>query len=158
MAHPLEVSYHWRPPVLFASVGVVICVGVLIRGQVRGWVSAVVVIVVLWAVFVGLAFLRTRAHLMVDGSRLTVRRCRRFDVVEGADLASVTQFQTPSGPSYRLTVRRPDGVRRVVAPVALLRRGHATLFEWILAYAPDVDLDKGSRKTLEQLRERGLVG
>ncbi|HEY5821220.1 MAG TPA: hypothetical protein VIT20_04555 [Propionibacteriaceae bacterium] len=157
MAHPLEVSYNWRTPVLFASIGVSICVGVLIRGQVRGWVSAVVVIFALWVAFVGLAYLRTRAYLMVDGPRLTVRRFRRFHTVEGAELVAVRQFLTPSGPSYALSVRGAGGPQRVVAPVALLRRGHATLFEWILAYAPDADLDKGSRKTLDQLRERGLV-
>ena len=40
MAHPLELSYNWRTPAFFASVAAAICVGVLARAQVAGWVSA----------------------------------------------------------------------------------------------------------------------
>lgn len=158
MAHPLEVSYNWRTPVLFASLGAVVCVGVLARGQVRGWGSVVAIIVVLWAGFVGLAYLRTRAYLMVDADTLTVRRYRTLHTVTGPEVVRMTQFHTPNGPSYRLTVRSSDGhPQRLVAPVALLRRGHATLFGWILAHAPQAELDSGSRRTLSQLQDRGLL-
>lgn len=158
MAHPLEGSYQWRTPVLFASLGAVVCLGLLARSRVPGWVEVAGVLVSLWAILIGLAFVRTRASLMVDGDRLTVRRFRTFHTIAGADVTRVAQFATPTGPSYRLTVRRADGrSRRLVAPVSLLRRGHPTLFAWILAYAPQAELDARSHKTLSRLQERGLV-
>jgi hypothetical protein len=158
MAHPLELSYNWRTPVFFASVAAAICVGVLARRQLAGWVSALVVIVALWALIVGVIYLRTRAYLMIDGSRLTVRRFRKFHTIEAADLIAVTEFVTPNGPSYRLTVRAPDGgTRRIVAPVALLRGGHSALFTWILTKAPQAGLDKRSLKTVAKLKTRGSI-
>jgi hypothetical protein len=158
MAHPLELSYNWRTPAFFASVAAAICVGVLARGQVTGWVSALVVVMALWALIIAVIYLRTRAYLLIDGSRLTVRRFRTFHTIEAADLTAVTEFVTPNGPSYRLTVRGPDaGTRRIVAPVALLRSGHSALFTWILARAPQARLDKRSLKTLAKLKTRGLV-
>jgi len=158
MAHPLELSYNWRTPAFFASVAAAICVGVLARARATGWLSALVVVVALWALIVGLIYLRTRAYLLVDGSRLTVRRFREFHTVEAADLVAVAEFITPHGPCYRLTVRDPDGrTTRVVAPVALLRGGHSTLFTWILGRAPQAQLDKGSRRTADQLKTRGLI-
>jgi len=42
-------------------------------------------------------------------------------------------------------------------PTALLKTGHSTFFGWLLSQAPQAELDKGSRKTLEQLRIRGLL-
>jgi hypothetical protein len=158
MAHPLELSYNWRTPAFIASVAAAICVSALARGQRTGWVSALVVVLALWALIVGLIYLRTRAYLLIDGSRLTARRFRRFHTIEAADLMAVAEFVTPNGPSYRLTVRAPDGeTRRIVAPVALLRGGHAALFTWILAQAPHATLDKGSLKTLARLKTRGLI-
>jgi len=158
MPHPLELSYNWRTPATFASIAAVICVGALARSQATGWLPALVVVVALWALIVGLIYLRTRAYLLVDGSRLTVRRFRKFHSIEAADLVAVTEFVTPNGPSYRLTAQGPDGqTRRVVAPVALLRGGHAALFTWILGRAPQAQLDKRSRKTAELLKTRGLI-
>jgi hypothetical protein len=158
VAHPLELSYNWRTPALFASIAAVICIGALARGRLTGWVSALLVVVALWALIVGLIYLRTRAYLLIDGSRLTVRRFRKFHTVEAADLIAVAEFVTPNGPSYRLTARAPDGnTTRIVAPVALLRGGHAALFTWILARAPQASLDKGSLKTLAKLKARGLI-
>jgi hypothetical protein len=158
MPHPLELSYNWRTPVMFVSIGAVICVGVLIRGQVSGWVPALVVVVALWALVVGLIYLRTRAFLLIDGSRLMVRHFRTFHTIEAANLVAVNEFLTPSGPSYRLTVRGPDGTTsRVVAPVALLHGGHSALFTWILTRAPRATLDKGSEETVARLKTRGLI-
>jgi hypothetical protein len=158
MAHPLELSYNWRTPAFIASVAAAICVSALARGQRTGWVSALVVVLALWALIVGLIYLRTRAYLLIDGSRLTVRRFRRFHTIEAADLMAVAEFVTPNGPSYRLTVRAPEGeTRRIVAPVALLRGGHAALFTWILARAPQATLDKSSLKTVARLKTRGLI-
>jgi hypothetical protein len=158
MPHPLEQSYNWRTPALFASVAASICLGVLVRGQVSGWLPALVVVVVLWALVVSVIYLRTRAFLLIDGSRLMVRHVRKFHTIEAADLVAVQEFLTPNGPSYKLTVRDPDGsTSRVVAPVALLRGGHSALFSWILTRAPQATLDKGSRKTAAQLKTRGLI-
>jgi hypothetical protein len=158
MAHPLELSYNWRTPAFIASVAAAICVSALARAQRTGWVSALVVVLALWALIVGLIYLRTRAYLLIDGSQLTVRRFRRFHTIEAADLMAVAEFVTPNGPSYRLTVRAPDGeTRRIVAPVALLRGGYAALFTWIQAQAPQATLDKGSLKTLARLQTGGLI-
>jgi hypothetical protein len=156
--HPLEQSYNWQTPALFASIAAAICVAVLVRGRVSGWLPALIVVVALWALIVGLIYLRTRAFLLIDGSRLVVRRFRTFHTVEAADLVAVNEFLTPNGPNYKLTVRGPDGgTTRVVAPVALLRGGHSALFTWILTRAPQATLDKSSQKTVARLKTRGLI-
>ena len=89
MAHPLELSYNWRTPAFFASAAAAICIGVLARARATGWLSALVVVVALWALIVGLIYLRTRAYLLVDGSRLTVRRFQRLHTIEAAHLVGV---------------------------------------------------------------------
>ena len=158
MAHPLELSYNWRTPAFFATIGAFICAGAVIRGRVEGWAAAAALVVLLWAVFLGVLYLRTRAYLLVDGDRLTVRRYRGFTTIHGKDVLAVTEYLTPNGPSYRLTVRAADGgTRRVVAPVALLRDGRATLFGWILAAAPHAELDSSSRRTVEALQSKGML-
>jgi hypothetical protein len=158
VAHPLALSYNWRTPALFATIGAFICAGAVIRGRVGGWVPAAVLVVVLWAVFIGVLYLRTRAYLLVDGDRLTVRRYRAFSTVRGEDVVAMTEHLTPHGPSYRLTVRDPDGrIRHLTAPTALLRDGRATLFAWILAEAPQAELDASSRRTVDALQSKGLL-
>ena len=51
MAQPLELSYNWRAPLVFATVGLVACIGILVRGQAVGWLSAAVVLVLCWAAY-----------------------------------------------------------------------------------------------------------
>jgi hypothetical protein len=157
MAHPLELAYNWRTPAFLSTVGGFICLSVLVGRRVPGWLAATVVVVLLWAIFVGVLYLRTRAYLLADGDRLTVRRYGRFHTVAADQLLRVKEFLTPHGPSYRLTVRTDDGTRRITAPVALLRGGHSTLFAWILAEAPQAELDKGSRRTVQRLQSKGLL-
>lgn len=158
MAHPLELSYNWRTPAVFATIGAFICLGVLIRGRANGWLAAAAVVLLLWAALIGVLFLRTRAYLMVDADRLTVRHYSQFHTITADQLVKVTQVMTPHGPSYRLTVRQADGTtRRVTAPAALLKGGHSTLFAWILAEAPQAELDIGSRRTVERLQSKGLL-
>lgn len=158
MAHPLELSYRWQTPVLFASVGAAVCVGAAARSDVADRAAVAGSVLVLWLLFLTLVWLRTRAYLMVDGDRLTVRRWRRRHVVSADRLVAVRQFPTPHGPSYKLIVRADDGRTHTrVAPVALLRSGHPTLFQWILTRAPEAELDRGCRRTLDQLRMKGLV-
>jgi hypothetical protein len=109
-------------------------------------------------VFLVIVWTRTRAHLSVDGPLLTVRRVSQLHTVRGDQVVRVRQFLTPHGPSYVLHVRDEHGrERRQVVPVALLRSGHSTLFTWLLAHAPQAELDRGSSRTLEQLRVAGLV-
>ena len=158
MSSPLELSYNWRTPAFFATVGAFICLSVLIRGRVSGWLAAAVLVVLLWVIFVGVVYLRTRAYLLVEGDRLTVRQYGRFHTITADQLVAVRQYLTPHGPSYRLTVRDEDGsTRRVTAPVALLRGGYSTLFAWILAEAPHAELDKGSKRTVDRLQSKGLL-
>jgi len=158
MAHPLELSYRWQAPAILASVGAVIILGALSRSDAPGRGPVVAVVLALWVLFMVLVWLRTRASLAVDGDQLAVRTALRTHVVEASRLVEVRQFLTPHGPSYKLRVRGEDGrLRTHVAPVALLRSGHSTLFEWILARAPEAELDRGSRRTLDQLRVKGLV-
>jgi hypothetical protein len=158
MAHPLPLSYHWQVPVLFSSVGLFVCGGVLIRGRPDGWLPVVLILVALWASFVLLVWLRTRAYLMVDGAVLHTRHRLTLSEVRGLEVEAVRQFLTPNGPSYKLRLRRDAaGGRWVTVPTALLSGGHSTLFTWLLTRAPDAELDPASRKTLEQLRVRGLV-
>ena len=137
----LGQSYNWRTPATFASIAVVICVGELARGRVNGWLPALVLVIVLWALVVSIIYLRTRAYLMVDGSRLTVRRFWKLTTIEAADLVAVKEFLTRNGPSYRLSVRGPDGHTRALLPTQ----------------APQADLDKGSQKTVALPKTRGLL-
>jgi Ca2+/Na+ antiporter len=158
MAAPLELSYNWRTPAFFATVGAFICLSVLLRGRVSGWLAAAVLVVLLWVVFLGVLYLRTRAYLLVEGDQLTVRQYGRFHTITADQLAGVRQYLTPHGPFYRLTVRGQDGsTRRVNAPVALLKGGHPTLFAWILAEAPHAELDNSSQRTVERLQSKGLL-
>jgi len=158
MAHPLDLSYNWQAPALVASVAAVGCVGFVLRGAAPGRLSVAALVVGLWLVFLAVVWARTRAYLMVDGSRLVVRRFRTLHTIEGTQVVRVEQFLTAHGPCYRLRIREADGrERRCTAPVALLRAGHSTLFTWILASAPQAELDRGSTRTLDQLRVRGLV-
>lgn len=159
MGQPLTLSYAWQPPVLITTVGAALCIAAVVRSHESGEVAVVVLVVVAWVVVVVLVWAQTRAYLSVDGSRLTVRRFRRRHTVEAEQLVRVRQFLTRRGPSYRLVVRDTAGRERsYVAPVALLKSGHSTLFGWILARAPQAELDRGSARTLDQLRVRGLLG
>ena len=157
-AKVLESAYDWRPPVAVSSGLLVVCVGLVAASQAVGWLSAAILLVLGWAAYLGVVWLRTQAYLMVDGDTLTVRTFRDRHAIVGADLVKVVQVLTPSGPSYRLSVRTADGsLRRYRVPTALLRGGHSTLFRWILTWAPQAELDKGSRRTLQTLRDRGTL-
>jgi hypothetical protein len=158
MAHPLELSYNWRTPAVFATIGAFICLSVVIHGRVTGWLAAALVVLLLWAVFVGVLYLRTRAYLLIDGDRLSVRQYARIHTITANQLVAVKEFLTPHGPSYRLTVRTEDGTPRgITAPAALLQGGRSTLFAWILAEAPQAELDNGSQRTVERLQSKGLL-
>jgi hypothetical protein len=172
MPQPLELGYNWRLPAIAWTVGAVAVLFLLILRHPPGWLPVALFILVLWALFVGLVYLRARAYLEVDGSRLTVRRFRDKHTVEGSDVVRVTEFLTSRGPCHRLTVAqggtggsspsepaltRDRRTVRYTVPTALLRTGHSTFFSWLLAHAPQAELDKSTRKTLDQLRRRGLL-
>ena len=158
MAAPLVLSYNWRVPASVATVAAMVCIAVLVRSRVDGWLSALLLVVVAWAGYLATVLLRTRAYLMVDGPQLTIRRYRDLHTIDADQVMAVSEFLTSRGPSYRLTVRGADGRKhRYVAPTALLRGGHSTLFQWILTRAPEAELDRRSRRTVERLQIRGLI-
>jgi hypothetical protein len=158
MATPLPLSYNWRAPASVATAAALVSAALLVRARADGWLPVVAVVVVAWAGYLAAVLLRTRAYLMVEGSRLTVRRYRHLHTIDADQLTTVSEFLTSRGPSYRLTVRDADGRKhRYIAPTALLRGGHSTLFQWILARAPQAELDRGSRRTVERLQIRGLI-
>lgn len=155
MAHPLDSSYHWQPPVAVATIGLIVCVGILVRGQVDGWVGVVLILIALWAGFIAVVWSRTRASMMVDGPILTLRRVRRFVQLDGRNLVRVEEFRTPYGMSYRVVMN--DHPAPYVVPTALLRKGHSTFFSWVLTWSPGAELDPGTLKSIDQLRTRGLL-
>lgn len=163
MAHPLELSYNWQTPITISSIGLVVCVGLLANTRVDGWVAVAVVLGLMWLAFLGVVWVRTRAYMLLDGPMLTVRRFRAFTTLDGRRVTDVSEFLTAHGPSYKVRVSSTDGdgddgaSTRTVVPAALLRKGHSTLFDWVLTWAPRAELDKGSRKTIDQLRTRGLI-
>lgn len=157
MAQPLPLSYNWRTPVVFATVALVVLLGILIRGRAVGWWSAALVILLCWAGYCLLVWLRTRAYLLAEGQALTIRHWRTYERIEGPQVRVVKEIITPGGPSYRLQVERAGELSWLTVPTAQLRHGPATLFTWILSQAPDAALDKRSRRTLELLQTRGLV-
>ncbi|SDS73435.1 hypothetical protein [Microlunatus soli] len=151
----LELSYNWRTPVTIASIGLVLCVLLLFRTRAAGWLGVAAALIVLWAVFLGVVWARTRARIEVDGARLTVRKIRRTYVLDGRQVVAVKEYLTNSGPSYKVRLSGDD--RTYYVPTALLRQGHSTFFDWLLSYAPAAELDKRSRRTIDQLRTRGLI-
>jgi hypothetical protein len=157
MARPLEPSADWRGPVALSTAGAVVVILLLSLTRSYGWLGLTVLVALLWAGFLITVWIRTRAYLMVEGSQLTVRRFRSLHTVEGSQVQRVTEYFTRRGPCHRLIVRSEGGTRRYTVPTALLRTGHSTLFGWLLRHAPQAELDKRSRKTLEELRIRGLV-
>ena len=151
----LQSSYHWQTPVVITTVGLVVCVLVLSRSDAPGRFGAAVVLVLLWAVFMAIVWGRTRAVMELRGPELTVRRVRHLHTLDGRNVVSVREYLTGSGPSYR--VRLAGDPTSYFVPTALMRKGHSCFFEWLLSYAPQAELDKRSRRTLDQLKTRGLI-
>jgi hypothetical protein len=157
MAQPLELSYNWRTPVVISTVALIACCGFVADSRAEGWQSVALTLVALWALLMIVVWLRTRAFMLV-GPLLTVRRFRRFDTIDARSVTAVTEFTTPSGPSYRVVTTGADGVsQQHTVPAALLRTGHSTFFDWVLTWAPEASLDRGCRRTIDTLRTRGLV-
>lgn len=156
MSRPLELSYNWRAPASFATVGLIICVIVLVRSRTVGWGGAVTAVVVLWALFMATVWGRTRALIEVDGEVLRVRRYFTTHELAGPQVKTVREYLTASGPSYKVRLAQDD--RTFYVPSALLRQGQSTFLGWLLSHCPDAELDKGSRRTIDQLRTRGLIG
>jgi hypothetical protein len=157
MSQPLSLSYNWQLPVVLWTSGALLAIALLVATRSAGWVGVALTVAAVWAVMVGLIYLRTRAYLQVEDRQLTVRRYARMHTISGSQVLRVTEFLTPRGPCYRLKVTIDGGTARYTVPTALLKTGHSTLFGWLLSQAPQAELDKGSRTTLEQLRIRGLL-
>jgi len=155
MSRPLELSYNWRAPVSFATIGLLICIGVLVRSTIVGRAGAVAAVIVLWAVFMAVVWGRTRALIEVVGDTLRVRRFLNIHELEGPRVTTVREYLTASGPSYK--VRLTADQRTYYVPSAMLRQGQSTFLGWLLTNCPDAELDKGSLKTIDRLRTRGLI-
>lgn len=155
MGHPLELSYNWRVPAVVATVVLVGCVFWLARSAADGWLGVAVMLGLLWAAFLLVVWGRTRALIRADGADLTVRRYLHTHVLDGRRVASVREYLTTRGPSYKVKLERDD--RTYFVPSAQLQKGHSTFFDWLLTYAPEAELDNGSRRTIDQLRTRGLI-
>lgn len=157
MSEPLPLAYNWQLPASLWTAGAVFTLFLLAFRHPLGWLPVALAVVVIWVGFVGLVLLRARAFLEIDGSRLTVRRFREKHTINGPDVVRVTEFLTSRGPCHRLTVTQDGRTVRYTVPTALLRTGHSALFTWLLTHAPQAELDKSSRRTLEKLRTRGLI-
>lgn len=157
MAHPLEPSYNWRTPVSLSGIGLVVCLGLLSGSGATGWLPVALALAAVEVLFLAVVYSRARAYLMVDGPTLRLRRFRRFVEVDGGQVRAVRQVLTSHGPSYRILVITEQGRGRYLVPTALLRSGHPTFFRWLRAYAPQAELDRGTRKTLKLLQTRGMV-
>ncbi len=155
MARPLELSYNRRTPVGIAGIGLLICIIFLARSRTEGWIGVAAVLLLIWAAFMLVVWGRTRALLQVDGNLLTVRRFIDTPVLDGRRVTAVQEYLTGSGPSYKVKLFGDDRTYHV--PAALVRKGHSTFFDWLLTYSPDAELDKGSLRTIDQLRTRGLI-
>lgn len=155
MAHPLTLNYHWQPPVVITSIGAILLSGVLIRSNTAGKWSVVTVVLLAWLAFLAVVWVRTRASMMVDGEILRVRRIRAFHDLPGKQVTRIKEVMTPQGPCYKVWIEGRQ--RPYFVPTALLRGGHSTFFTWLFTWAPDAPRDKGSEKTIEALRTRGLI-
>ncbi|MBA8793612.1 hypothetical protein FHX74_001217 [Friedmanniella endophytica] len=155
MAEPLTLAYNWRTPAVVSTSGLVLCLGLLIHARADGWLGVCAVIVLFWAAFMVVVWLRTRARMAVDGAVLTVRHYRGTHRLDGRKVVAVREYVTGSGPSYK--VRLSGDPKVYFVPTALIRRGHSSFFDWVLRYAPDAELDRRSRRTIDLLRTRGLL-
>ena len=154
MAHPLDLAYNWRTPIIVSTVGLVACVMLLAGQRTPGWEPTIAVLVGCWIVLVVVVWARTRAYLEVDGASLTVRRFHGKHVLTGTDVVAVRRARTLTGPGYRLTVT--GGAGHLVG-VSLLRDGSQTLLRWLVTHAPQATLDAGTEAAIDRLRTQGLV-
>jgi hypothetical protein len=157
MAEPLELSYNWPFRLVAVTVAALACIVLLALTGTAGWQTIAAFVVLLWVLVAASIYLRARAFLHVEGSELTVRRFKGKHTISGPQVMGVTEYFTRQGPCHRLTVRTETGSQRYSVPTALFRGGHSTLFGWLGFHAPQAELDRGSAKTLEQLRTHGLI-
>ena len=157
MAEPLELSYNWPFRLVAVTGAALACIVLLGLTGTTGWQTVAAFVLLLWVLAGASIYLRSRAFLRVEGSELTVRRFKDKHTISGPQVMGVTEYFTRQGPCHRLTVRTDTGSQGYSVPTALFRGGHSTLFGWLGFHAPQAELDRGSAKTLEQLRTRGLI-
>ncbi|RCK70317.1 hypothetical protein DT076_06595 [Desertihabitans brevis] len=149
----LDSNQRWQPHVVVASVAAVVLSGLLARGGAPGWPAVVALVLLLLAGYLLLVWLRTRARMAVDGGVLTVRRWSAVHRVRAEEVTGVRQRLSSQGPDFRLDV----GGRTVFVPASRVRRGHSVFFDWLLEGNPGVPLDRGTARTLDVVRSRGLI-
>ena len=106
MARPLELSFDSRGRIAVGTAGAVLVILLLSLTGSYGWPAVAAVVALLWAGFLVTVWLRSRAFLMVDGSKLTVRRYRGLHTVDGSQVQRVTEYYA------RRTVPQADRARR----------------------------------------------
>lgn len=155
MSEPLRLSYDWRRPLAMFAIPVVIVLGYAAISGSGSFLVLGLMLLVLYALYAVVVWLRTRAFLEVgDDDRLTTRRWFGFRTIAGADVAGVREVVQGRSPDVRLMIR-PRG--SVVVPTSKLERGHSTVFRWVADQAPQATLDKGAVKLRDRLRDEGLM-
>lgn len=149
----LDPSVRWQTGVVVACVGALVLSGVMVRERPPGWGGVVALVLGLLALYLAVTWSRTRARMAVRGRELTVRRWRQVQTVDAAEVTAVRQRLTGLGPDFVVVA----GDRRVHVPASRVRRGHSSFFEWLLGHGRDPELDRGTRRTLQVVRERGLI-
>lgn len=156
MAYRLHVSYRWWLPAgVTAIVTLIACVWIGTSVTAGKW-TVVIVLALLGAGYTASRVALGRAGMETDGPVLRVRRMVGWTEVPGAEVTRVVQRLSLRGPNFRLvTTTRPNGV---FVPSALMTGGQSTLFDWLLTFARQAELDPATTTTLWRLRERGLIG
>lgn len=149
----LDSTLRWQTGVVVASVGALVLTGVVLRERPPGWGGVVALVLGLLVVYLAVVWSRTRARVAIWGTELTVRRWREVQTVDASEVTAVRQRLTGLGPDF--VVRAGD--RRLYVAASRVRRGHSSFFEWLLASGGDPELDRGTRRTLHVVRERGLI-
>ncbi|SDD34917.1 hypothetical protein [Auraticoccus monumenti] len=149
----LESSLRWQTGVVVASAAALVLSGVMLRERPPGWAAVVALVLGLLVVYLAVVWSRSRARMAIWGTELTVRRWRQVQAVDASEVTAVRQRLTGLGPDFVVVA----GDRRLHVPTSRVRRGHSSFFEWLLAHGNDPELDRGTRRTLKLVRERGLI-
>ena len=149
---PLQPLHGWRLRLGLAFVPVVVLtvLGALAGGS--DWTVGLAGLAI-WACYALVVWADQRAHLQVVDDELVVRNVRRTHRVLGKDVRRVVHQFNGKRPDFQLVT----DAGKVWVPASKLRRGHAVLFTWLDAYAPQAELDERSAYWRNVLDERELI-
>lgn len=152
---PLRLTYDWQQPVFFTALPMIFCaLYALFTGHETAWFAAFTIFLI-WLMYVGLVWLRTRAYLRIDDDDvLHVRRFFGMKTVRGEDVVKAKEVVNGRSPDVLLVC---SDKRRIVVPSSRLHGGHSVLFVWLFQHNPDVELDKGATRIVNALEEKGAL-